>query len=236
MEIVYWSDYACPYCYIGETHMKTALQELSLTDKVKIEMKAFELDPFASKEYTGTTVDRFARKYGLSTEAAAQRIEDISAMGRRAGLDFRYAQTRYTNTRDAHRLTKLAMAEYSPELVDKLSEAFYKAYFTDGLELANHAVLLQIALQVGMDEKRVRAVLESREFEAAVVNDEVASAQENIHGVPYFIIAGKYAVPGAMPVDAMKELLQKVYEQECTPEEIIAATAGSACGPDGCSF
>ena len=71
MEIVYWSDYACPYCYIGETHMKTALQELSLTDKVKIEMKAFELDPFASKEYTGTTVDRFARKYGLSTEAAA---------------------------------------------------------------------------------------------------------------------------------------------------------------------
>ena len=109
-----------------------------------------------------------------------------------------------------------------------------------GIEIERKAISRNLSLlrEAGIESESNRegSYLESREFEAAVVNDEVASAQENIHGVPYFIIAGKYAVPGAMPVDAMKELLQKVYEQERTPEEIIAATAGSACGPDGCSF
>lgn len=41
MKIVYWSDYACPYCYIGETHLKTAIRELGLERETTVEMKAF---------------------------------------------------------------------------------------------------------------------------------------------------------------------------------------------------
>ena len=236
MKIVYWSDYACPYCYIGETHMKTALKELELENKADITMKAFELDPYASKEYSGTTLDRFALKYGLSKEAAAERIEGISAMGRKAGLNFRYMETRYTNTRDAHRLTKLALAEYDTKTADRLSELLFEAYFTDSLELARHEVLKKLAEEAGMDAARVSAVLSSNEFNKDVVADEVDAAQNNIHGVPYFVIADKYAIPGSMPVEAMKELFQKVYEQERTPEDIIAAATEAACGPNGCSF
>lgn len=58
MKVMYWSDYACPYCYIGKTHLKKAIENLGLEDQVDVEMLAFELDPKASKEYTGITVDR----------------------------------------------------------------------------------------------------------------------------------------------------------------------------------
>ena len=136
MNITYWSDYACPYCYIGETYLKQAIHNLGLDGQIEVEMKAFELDPDASREYTGATVDRFAKKYGLSLQAAQQRIDGISQMGREAGLDFRYAETRYTNTFDAHRLTKLAQQSGDPALTDRLSERLYKAYFAEGLELA----------------------------------------------------------------------------------------------------
>jgi len=98
MKVMYWSDYACPYCYIGKTHLKKAIENLNLGDQVDVKMLAFELDPKASKEYTGATVDRFARKYGLSLKGAQERIDGISEMGRAAGLDFHYAETRYTNT------------------------------------------------------------------------------------------------------------------------------------------
>lgn len=108
MKITYWSDYACPYCYIGETYLKQAIEHMEIGDQVDVEMKAFELDPDASKAYTVATVDRFAKKYGLSIQGAQARIDGISKMGQDAGLDFRYAETRYTNTFDAHRLTKLA--------------------------------------------------------------------------------------------------------------------------------
>ena len=45
MKIVYWSDYACPYCYIGETRLKKAIKKLGLENEVEIETQAFELDP-----------------------------------------------------------------------------------------------------------------------------------------------------------------------------------------------
>ena len=28
MKIIYWSDYACPYCYIGEARLKKAIKDL----------------------------------------------------------------------------------------------------------------------------------------------------------------------------------------------------------------
>ena len=73
MKIVYWSDYACPYCYIGETRLKKAIKELGLENEVEIETRAFELAPDAPKTGETITVDRFAMKYRLSKEEANSR-------------------------------------------------------------------------------------------------------------------------------------------------------------------
>ena len=45
MKITYWSDYACPFCYIGETRMKKAIAAMDTTEPIELEMKAFQLDP-----------------------------------------------------------------------------------------------------------------------------------------------------------------------------------------------
>ena len=226
MKVTYWSDYACPYCYIGETHLKQAIKELGAD--VEVEMKAFELDPHASKKYVGATVDRFARKYGLTKGAAQARIDGISEMGHEAGLDFRYAETRYTNTFDAHRLTKLAQ-EKGGDLADRLSERLYHAYFAEELELADHAVLTKIAVEEGMAENEVRDVLESDRYADEVRLDEREAQRYGVTGVPFFLL-GRYGIPGAMSVENMKSALQKAMAEE----QAAAPTQGMTCGPDGC--
>lgn len=228
MKITYWSDYACPYCYIGETYLKQAIADLGIGDQVEVEMKAFELDPEASKDYTGATVDRFAKKYGLSKQGAQARIDGISQMGREAGLDFQYAETRYTNTFDAHRLTKLAQKK-DRVLADRLSERLYKAYFSEGLELADHEVLLRIALEEGMNEDEVRSLLATDEFAMDVRLDEREAARYSIHGVPYFLLDGQLAIPGALPVESMKQALHQVMDAQKAEDP-----QGMTCGPDGC--
>lgn len=228
MKIVYWSDYACPYCYIGETHLKKAMAELGLENKVEVEMKAFELDPTASKSYVGPTVDRFAKKYGLSMEAAAKRIDGISEMGHQTGLDFRYAETRYTNTFDAHRLTKLAQSK-GGNLADRLSERLYHAYFAEGLELADYAVLTKIATEEGLPEGEVREVLESDRYADEVRLDERESQRYGITGVPYFLLNGSYGIPGALSVEGMKSALRELMTAEQSTQ-----AGGMTCGPDGC--
>ena len=226
MKIEIWSDYACPFCYIGEKRLAKALAEVG--DKnISVEFKSFELDPYADKEVTTTTPERFATKYGLSLEAAKERIEQISLMGRREGIDFRYATTRYANTFDALRLTKFAQEKGHDEIITKL----FDAYFTKNLVLSDFAVLKKIAVECGLDGKEVDEVLNSERYAEDVRADEIQAAQLGIHGVPYFVVGGKYGLSGAQPVDILKQAITEALTDEA--EEKLN---GMTCGVDGCRF
>ena len=172
MKITYWSDYACPYCYIGEARLKKAIESIPEMKNVQVEMKAFQLDPSAGEHAVSDTQTRFADKYGISFEAAGRQIETISQMGIAEGLDFRYASTLFTNTMDAHRLTKLAQSKGNPALTERIISALFKAYFTDNKELADKALLQSIGEACGLDAAEVREVLNSDRYRDEVISDE----------------------------------------------------------------
>ena len=232
MKVVYWSDYACPYCYIGEARLKKAIQALNVP--VEVEMKAFQLDPSAPQRAGGDTQTRFAHKYGISFEAAGRQIETISRMGRDEGLDFKYATTLFTNTMDAHRLTKLAQTKGDATLTERLIEALFAAYFTDNKELADRGLLQDVGEKAGLDAAEVRELLASNRFEAEVRQDELEAAELGIHGVPFFIVADKYAISGAQSTEGMKEIMLKALKEQ--RESSSVAEPAMACGPEGCSI
>ena len=221
MKIEIWSDYACPFCYIGEKRLEKAIAGIP---GVEVIFKSFELDPNASREVISGTVDRFAEKYGLTLDEAADRIEQISRMGRAEGIDFRYAETRYTNTFDALRLTKFAQEKGHAEIIGKL----FDAYFTKNLELADFDVLKKIAAECGLDTAEVDAVLNSDRYAAEVRADEMEAARLGVHGVPFFVIGGKYGLSGAQPVEIIRQAVED-YRAETSLD-------GMTCGADGCRF
>ncbi len=224
MKIEIYSDYACPFCYIGEKRLEKAIAAIPDADKIEVVFKSFELDPAASKNVVSSTVDRFAEKYGLSKAEAADRIEQISLMGRREGIDFKYATTRYTNTFDALRLTKFAQDKGHTEIIAKL----FDAYFTKNLELADFDVLKKIAAECGLDSEEVAEILNSDKYAAEVRADEREATMLGIHGVPFFIIGEKYTLSGAQPVNILRQAI----------EDYLAETSfdGMTCGVDGCKF
>lgn len=236
MTLTIWSDFACPYCYIGETRLQRAIDELGLNDDVRIDYRAFELDPTASKEVVSGTPERFAMKYHLSLDDARKQIEQISMLGRELGIDFRYATTRYSNTRDAHRLMKLAEAKYDRATVDKLNQALFAAYFTENLVLADHKVLLDKALSVGMKKEDVKEVLESDKYDDEVRFDEREAAMRGVRGVPYIVFNGDFAVPGAMSIDSFKSALQRALKRQEEEDAQKPAERPHTCGPDGCQL
>lgn len=229
MKITYWSDYACPYCYIGEARLKKAIADIPELKDVEIEMKAFQLDPSAGKHAAGNTQTRFAHKYGISMQEAGETIEHISQMGIAEGLDFKYATTLFTNTMDAHRLTKLAQSKNDPELAEKIIEALFKAYFTDNKELADKELLQKIGEDAGLDAEEVKEVLSSDKYKDEVLLDEREAARYGIHSVPFFVV-GQYGISGAQSVDGMKATIMKVMEESAG----AVTEQGMSCGPDGC--
>lgn len=236
MTLTIWSDFACPYCYIGETRLQCAIQELDLKDEVQIDFRAFELDPTASKEVVSGTPERFAMKYRLSLDGAKEKIEEISSLGRELGIDFRYATTQYSNTRDAHRLMKLAEAKYDRATVDRLNEALFAAYFTENLVLSDHKVLLDKAVSVGMNEDDVKEVLDSDKYADEVRFDEREAAMRGVRGVPYIVFDGEFAVPGAMTIDGFKSALERGLKRKAEKEVEKPTERPHICGPDGCQL
>ena len=230
MNITYWSDYACPYCYIGEARMKKALASVPQLADVKLEMKSFQLDPTAGEHATGDTQTRFAKKYHITYEAAGRQIERISRMGVNEGIDFRYATTLFTNTMDAHRLTKLAQSKDDNAIAERVTDALFDAYFTKNQELADLELLQQIGEECGLDGNEVREVLASDLFQDEVWRDEREAAKNGIHAVPFFVINGKYTISGAPNTEELTEALRKIAEEE----ELTKVSTGMQCGADGC--
>lgn len=215
MKITYWSDYACPYCFIGEVRLDKAIAQLQsrgeLPDNIEIELKAFQLDPNAPLTSAGPTQERFAKKYGISYEKAGEQVQKISQLAAEEGIGFDYADTLFTNTTDAHRLTKYVQ-QNAPELADSLKKAIYKAYFIEQKELANREVLISIANKVGLDTD-VAAFLEGEEFKAEVIADQEEASSLGVRGVPYFVINDKYAIPGAMSQQDFENALRQIHNE-----------------------
>ena len=211
MKVQYWSDYACPYCYIGETNLRHALDELGV--KYEFEMKAFELNPYAKKSAGGDIVAMFAAKYQLSLEDAQKRVDSINEMARAAGLQFDYAKVFHTNTMDAHRLTKLAMAKGGTAMADKMAERLYRAYFGEGLDLGNNEVLIKLGTEAGLNADDIRAMLDSKDYAEQVSLDERQAQMNRITSVPCFVIEDTVAIPGAMPKDQFVEVIKKYFPE-----------------------
>lgn len=223
MKITYWSDYACPFCYIGEARMKKAISELPQLGEVELEMKSFELDPYSANYVEGDPAEHLAKKYSTSIEAARQQIDRISTLGHEEGLEMNFGKVKSCNTMDAHRLTKLAQSK-DDKVADKLIEALFKAYFSDNELLSDHTVLCRIGVECGLDEKEITDVLESDLYRADVDRDEMEAARYGIHAVPFFIV-GKYGISGAQSVEVMKKALTTVREE---------TSQGMSCDINGC--
>ena len=210
MKIIYYSDYACPYCYIGETRLKKAIAEIiaegsvHVNEPIELEMHAFRLNPDAPAKPEGDAVTRFAKKYRMSPMLAKHQADKISDMGRREGLEFNYAGTKSVNTMDAHRLTKLALTK-GYEAADKVTEALFKAYFAENLILTDADILIKVGKEAGLEAEEIKKMLLSDDFTDEVIQDEKNAREKGITGVPYFEI-GDRIISGAEPAQRFKDM------------------------------
>jgi len=185
------SDVVCPWCYLGEKRLDRAIAEDAAL--VVVRWRPYQLDPtipeggLDRREY-------MEKKFGKS--GRLKEVHDhLLRLGAEVGLDFHFDRiTRSPNTLDAHRLIRWsASAGLQREVVDRL----FKAYFVDGRDIGDRAVLIDIARESGLDAVVVERLL-AENSDKDEVRRAIAEAQAlGVTGVPFFIFAGLLAVPGA---------------------------------------
>lgn len=211
MQITIWSDFVCPFCYIGATHLEQALENFEHADEVAIEYKSFQLEPGATYEPDKTYLEAMVDRKNVSEEQIQQLIDQLDEMATDAGLEYNFDDMKLTDTFPAHRVFQYAKEEGKGiEYFNKL----YEAYFTNGELISDPNFLTQVAAEIGLDENRVKEILKNeKEYDKEVVQDIYQASQIGAQGVPFFVFNNKYGVSGAQPVETFEQVLTQVYDE-----------------------
>ncbi|WP_030906588.1 DsbA family oxidoreductase [Streptomyces sp. NRRL F-5126] len=200
-----WSDLGCPWCYVAKHRLRAAIGQRPDADRFKVVMRSFELNPAAPKR-PEPIEDAFIRTHGGTADqfmAAERRIRAI-ALGE--GLEFTLDRLS-ASTFDLHRVVQYAGDE---GLGFEFFSAVQDGFFAGSVNPYAPDALAGVADSVGLDGRRVRAILADGEYAGRVRADRTEGVELGATGVPFVVLDRRVAAPGAQKVPVYGRLLDQV--------------------------
>ena len=208
MQIDIVSDTVCPWCFIGKRRLEQALAERP-DIQFEINWRPFQLDPNVPREGVDRK-DYFRAKFGDS-ERAKGMGEALREHGAALGIPFAFDKAeRRPNTLDSHRLIRWAGGV---GVQDAVVEALFKAYFIDGRDIGDAAVLVEIASACGMDGELVEELLASDTDLDLVMREANVAAEMGMGGVPSFVIGNRFMLTGAQDASVLLRAIDKAMAE-----------------------
>jgi predicted DsbA family dithiol-disulfide isomerase len=199
-----WSDVVCPWCYLGLGRFRAALDRFDGADDVEVVVRPYQLDPSAPRE-PSSVLDVYVRKFG-GPDNAFRMIDQMTELAASEGLTFHLDRALRVNTFDAHRLG--ALGEHRGVGV-ALHERLMHAYFTEGLDVGDHAVLARLGAEVGLDAEEAQGWLGSGGGADDVRAGLAEAAELGITAVPTYVVDRRFLVPGAQDPETFLSVLER---------------------------
>jgi predicted DsbA family dithiol-disulfide isomerase len=233
MKVEIWSDVMCPFCYIGKRRFETALAQFEHKDDIEVEWKSFQLDP-QMQTMPGKNINEYlAERKGFTVEYAKQLNSQVTKMAAAEGLVYDFDKAIVANSFDAHRFAALAKAQ---GLGNEAEEKLFKAYFTEGKNIADHNILAALGGEIGMDAHLTKKALAGDDYAGSVADDIAGAGEIGVRGVPFFVLNRQYAVSGAQPAEVFLSALTQSFagwqKQHAAVVELAGET-GEACAIGG---
>ncbi len=196
IEIKMYSDYICPFCYLGEA----IIQKLKNKFDIEIEHIGIEIHPETPEE----GVDLSGRIYGIE-----EMYENLRFRGKEYGLNFCDAKL-LSNSKKA-----LIVGEYARKVGknQEFTHEVFKAYFERCLDIGKESVLFEICEKIGLNRKEIEDCLKNPLYQNSFADNCAEAKKLDISGVPTFIVNGKYRITGAQSEETFVELFEKINKK-----------------------
>ena len=193
MDAIGWSDYLCPWAYLGRD--RTALlRDLG----VDVTIQAYELHPEIPPE--GVAVrpgGRLARVFDhIATECAELDIE------------FR-APERSPNTRHVLETAEV-LRLHLPEAFDTFDEAAARAHWIEGRDLGDRSVVRELVAASGAPADEVADLVADGVGTAALAASMAQARSVGVMATPAWWVADSLLIPGAQPRETMERWITKM--------------------------
>jgi len=169
---------------------------------IRLERRFLEIHPETPAE------GRPVSELGYSPEQWARMMENLERMGTAEGIVFS-GRTFTTNSHKALLLAEAAKEE-GQEVFEALNEGLFRAYFTKGRNIGDPQVLRDVAQAAGLPAARIAPAWSDAVYEERLSRDNAAAAGIGITGIPTFIVDGRWIIEGAVPVEMLREVANKL--------------------------
>jgi len=199
IRIVAYSDYVCPWCYIGFQRVEQLRAEFA----VDVEWRPFELHP-----ETPTTGARLVGRLGDEQRVRAY-VGRIIGLAEESGIPMHMPEA----VANSHRA--LEAAEFAREHggFERLHPALFRAYFEDRRDIGDIEVLCEIARACGVDDQRLRQALVDETYAAAIDRITAEARADEVLSTPTFIFSGGFRLVGAQDYDVFASVTRRLFER-----------------------
>ena len=195
-----WSDYNCPWCFLAFT----SLEKLESSHRVEVHWRSYELRPKGSPPMPA--------EYRQQIEANRPRLESIAR--EQFGLELHQGPFGI-DSRPA-----LAGAKYAE--MQGAGRAYHHAlmhaYWSEGQDIGDRAVLADLATGVGLDRDAYLAALDAPDYDEQVQADIEQAQQFGISSVPAMVFVDRYLVSGAQPYPVLVQATEQVQSELASGE------------------
>ncbi|MCB0970351.1 MAG: DsbA family protein [Acidimicrobiales bacterium] len=209
MEAIVWSDYLCPWCYVGQARSRQ-MADLGLA----VVHRPYELHPSIPPEGR-----RVRAEGGLSATFArvAEACEEV-------GMAFR-APTRTPNTRRALETAEWVRLHH-PEAFPVLHAALFDAHFAQGAPLDDPAVLDALVDDAGAPAAEVRAAVDEGRGRPLVDASMDQAREAGVASVPTWVLPGGFALPGALDPATVERWVTRLLARARSADDGTVAAEG----------
>lgn len=196
MDAVVWSDYICPWCYVGLD--RTALLEAR---GVRVRPLPFELHPDLPVEGLSITALRPGGRTAVLYDRIAAECEEV-------GLPFRRPD-RIPNSRRALE-TAVAVERVAPLAFAAFHRGLFAAHFVEGLAIDHPDVLAGLLAEAGADPATVTEALEAGAATGVLDAAREAAYDAGASGTPSWLIEGRALIAGLQPRDRYERVVDRL--------------------------
>lgn len=226
MKIEIFSDFTCPFCYIGKRELERAIEAMGYTGQVEIEYKAYQIGPHTPKENAPSLFEAMAAKFDTSIKEVKEMTRSIAMRAAEVGLHYNFEYMKTANTEKAHRLAKWTK-QFGQEA--DYTEALMDGYFTAGKDLNEDATLLEVIANLGLNVEKAKLVLTSNDCIEELEKDCYDAQQMGVQSVPFFVFENRYGIKGVEPNEVFVRTLHQAAEIAGIQPSLRVVGDGNVC-------
>lgn len=197
-----FSDYICPFCYIGDLRLGRLREHYQL----KINWMLIEIHPETPPQ--GTPVGAL----GYSDELWGRMMHNLARLAGEEGVTLRQPEF----NANSHRALLLAEAARSSgaDVFYRLHRGLFEGYFEAGLDIGDADVLRDLARECGVPDEVVTSAWEDGRYAARLQDNLGAAAAAGVHATPTIFFSADHRLDGALPYADFVALAQAGWQAQ----------------------